>query len=168
VWRWVLAAAFHVVTLIVILQLANSFFADTVKGIAENTLPEGIKMNDWLTYWDAGWGQAIQRYLILGAGVAFVVFIVWNIIFAIPSVLYKGGKMAKYLFFPFILIVLAGEFALSMLNNPVMDIDGQIFSLFVGNMTFYLAILAYAAPFVLSLAICSPYAIKSFKNWFTS
>jgi hypothetical protein len=168
VWRWLLAAVIHVALLLILLQVANRFFSGTVTAIAENTVPQGVRLADWLGYWEQGWGQAILMFMGMCAGISFVIFIVWNIIFAIPNVIYRGGKAAKILFFPAILLVIAAELLFGLFYHPVMEIDGQAISLFVGSTTFYLCGLLYVVPFLISLAFCSPYCIKSFKNWFTS
>jgi hypothetical protein len=169
VWRWVLAVVFHLIILVALLQLSNVFY-NTVRDIAESTVPQGIRVQDWLGYWELGWKQAIKIFIIIAAAISFVVFIVWNVIFAIPSVVYKGGKIAKILFFPAVLLVLVGEVLLGLLYHPVMTIEGfsGTVPLFVGNIAFYLSVAAYIIPFLLSLAFCSPYCIASFKNWFSS
>jgi hypothetical protein len=169
VWRWALAVVFHLIVFVVLLQLSNVFY-NTVQSIAENTVPQGIRVQDWLGYWEFGWKQAIKMFMIIAVAISFGVFIVWNIIFAIPSVVYKGGKIAKVLFFPAVLLVLVGEALLGLLYHPAMSIEGfsGTVPLFVGNMAFYLSGMAYVIPFILSLALCSPYCIASFKNWFSS
>jgi hypothetical protein len=169
VWRWLLAVILHVVVLFVLLQLANSYFDGTIKELAENSLPQGVKEKDWIANWESGWGQAIKMFLAYCAGAAFIVFILWNIIFAIPSVIYKGSKMAKTLFFPALVIVIAAEVAIGFLYRPVMIVEevGSI-DLFQGGITFYLSGLIFIVPFIISLMFCSPYCIKSFKNWFNS
>ena len=168
VWRWVLAALFHVALLMILLQVANGFFAGTVKPIAESSVPQGVRLADWLGYWEQGWVQAITLFMGISAGISFGVFAIWNIIFAIPNVIYRGGKVAKFLFFPTVLVVLAAELIFGLFYHPAMMIDGQAISLFVGSTTFYLSGLLYIVPFFCSLAFCSPFCIKSFKNWFTS
>jgi hypothetical protein len=177
VWRWLLAVVLHVIVLVALLQLANVFFDGTIKELAESRLPQGVRLNDWLAYWESGWGQAIRMFMAYCAGAAFIVFIVWNVIFAIPSVIYKGSRMAKFLFFPAVIIVLAAEVLLGLLYRPVMVIEESngstssfigTLDLFEGSTAFYLSGLAFLVPFILSLALCSPYCIKSFKNWFNS
>jgi len=168
VWRWLLAAILHVILLFVLLQIANGFFAGTVKIIAGNSVPQGVRLADWIGYWEQGWIQVITMFMGICAGIAFGIFILWNIVFAIPTVIYRGGRTAKMLFFPAILTVLVAELIFGILYRPVMTIDGQDISLFVGSTTFYLSGLLYIVPFFLALAFCSPYCIKSFKNWFSS
>jgi hypothetical protein len=170
VWRWLIAIALHVIFLAVFFQLSQMFYDGSVKAIAEATVPQGIRVQDWIGYWDSGWAQAIKQFMIFAAVISFGVFIIWNVIFAIPGVVYKGGKMAKILFFPALILVLAGEVVLGLLYHPVMAIEGftGTVDLFVGNMVFYLGGIAYIVPFFLSLAFCSPFCIASFKNWFRS
>ena len=169
VWRWLIAIVIHVAVLVVLLQVSNRFY-ETVKGIAESTIPQGIRLQDWLGYWESSWAQAIKTFMIFATAISFGVFVIWNIVFAIPGVVFKGGRAAKMLFFPAILLVLAGEAALGLFYQPAMAIEGfsGTVNLFVGNTVFYLSGIAFVIPFVLSLAICSPYCIASFKNWFRS
>jgi hypothetical protein len=156
--------------------VAKVFFDGTIKELAESRLPQGVRLKDWLAYWESGWGQAIRIFMAYCAGAAFIVFIVWNVVFAIPSVIYKGSRMAKFLFFPAVIVVLVAEVSLGLLYRPVMTIESAgaatsfegVIDLFEGSAAFYLSGLAFLAPFILSLALCSPYCIKSFRNWFNS
>lgn len=170
IWRWALAVALHAIVLVVILQVAESFFSGTVKELAEGILPQGIRLQDWLSYWESGWKQAIRSFAIIAAAVPLVMFLVWNIIFAIPNVIYKANKMAKILFFPVLLVVLVGEICMGLFYNPAMAIEGfaGTVPLFIGSSVFYLIGVTYLVPFLLSLIFCSPYCIASFKNWFRS
>jgi hypothetical protein len=152
----------------ILLKAANGFYSGTVQTIAEGDVPQGVRLAEWLGYWEYAWTQKITLFMGIGAGISFAVFIIWNIVFAIPNVIYRGGKAAKRLFFPMILIVIAIELFVGLSYHPVMVIDEQVISLFVGNNTFYLSGLLYIVPFFISLAFCSPFCIKSFKNWFTS
>jgi hypothetical protein len=169
VWRWALAIVFHVIVLFALLQVSNAFY-NSVKAIAETTVPQGIRVQDWLGYWDAGWSQAMKTFIIIAAAISLGAFLIWNVIFAIPGVVYKGGRVAKILFIPAIVLVIAGEVALGLVYQPAMSIQGfsGTVSLFVGNSAFYLCGVLFAIPFFLSLAFCSPYCIESFKNWFNS
>jgi hypothetical protein len=108
--------------------------------------------------------------MLVSIAISLGVFILWNIIFAIPSVVYKGSKMAKFLFFPAVLLVLAGETLWGLLYHPVMAIEGfsGTVNLFVGNTVFYISGILYLIPFLFALAFCSPFCIASFKNWFRS
>jgi hypothetical protein len=169
VWRWVLAAVFHLIVLVALLQLSNVFYA-AVQSIAENTVPQGVRVQDWLGYREFGWKQAVKTLIVVAAVISFSVFIVWNIVFAIPSVVYKGGKIAKILFFPAVLLTLIGEILWGLLYHPAMTIEGftGTVPLFVGNIAFYLSGAAYIIAFVLSPVLCSPYCIASFRNRFSS
>jgi hypothetical protein len=169
-WRWLLAIVVHVVVLVIILQLSDKFYDGTVKALAEGMLPQGVRLQDWIGYWDSGWKQAIKTFVIFAAAISFGVYFLWNIIFAIPSVVFKGGSMAKKLFIPAVLLVLLGEVGLGLLYHPAMAIDGftGVVSLFVGSTVFYLSGVAFIIPFLVSLIVCSPYCIASFKNWFRS
>jgi hypothetical protein len=176
VWRWLLALVLHVAVLFALLQLANIFYDGTVKELAESSLPQGVKLNEWMMFWEAGWSQTIKIFIAFCASAAFAVFIIWNIIFAIPSVIYNGSRMAKFLFFPAVIIVLAAEVLLGLFYRPIVTFESGssaaehlgTMNLFVGDITFYLSGLLFLVPFILSLAFCSPYCIKSFKNWFNS
>jgi hypothetical protein len=169
-WRWLIAIVVHVLVLVIILQLSNRFYNGAVKPLAEGMLPQGIRLQDWLGYWELSWNHASKMFAIFAAAISFGVYILWNIIFAIPSIVYKGSRMAKVLFVPAVLVVILGEIGLGLLYHPAMAIEGftGAVPLFIGNIIFYLSGVAFIIPFLVSLILCSPYCIASFKNWFSS
>jgi hypothetical protein len=149
-WRWLAAIVIHALVLWLMIVIG---------GIISGNISSG----DFSTNYDFGasfsaWHEVIDGYItnvmFISVGISLFLFLVWNILFAIPGIKEDAPRKFKYLFWIALLVFIV--------------LETLLFFFFINMVGFPLAIaLKFAVvyislvPFIVSLLFFSPFVIKN-------
>jgi hypothetical protein len=148
--RWVAAAVFHFILLIILFKVGEAYFGDApVK-------PSDIQL--------AEWSQQTRTFLFAGAGVSFALFIIWNIVFHL--IVSDAHVKIRWLFWIALVLDIVAEALCVCVYLSHANVSEWGTTVFSAAMVFYLTPVLNIIPFALSLLFCSPSVIDDPRGWF--
>jgi hypothetical protein len=147
--RWVFAAIAHIIVLFILFKLGEVYF----NGAPE--MPRGIQLAEWV--------RQTQTFLIVGAGLSFGLFVVWNIVFHFN--MSDAHVKVRWLFWVALLLNIVAEVIWICVYLNRAHVSEWSVAVFSVAMLFYLGPLSNFLPFLFSLRICSPSVIEESRRW---